>query len=148
VKNHAVVSFGSFAELDQHRFVHPRRAEIKARGKVFMKKALGLTGLEVSLNKFKPGAAVPFLHRHARHEELYLCLGGVGEMIVDGEVLRLEQGTAVRVAPAGARSIRNVSGEDFYYLCIQATDGSMTDDETITDGVPVEGPVAWPPATA
>jgi uncharacterized cupin superfamily protein len=146
VKNHSVHRFGSFAQLDEHRFTHPRMGDRKARGKVFMKQPLGLTGLEVSLNKFKPGWAMPFLHRHARHEELYLCLGGKGEMVVDGEVIPLEQGTAVRVAPEGARAIRNVSGDDFYYLCIQATAGTMTDAETITDGLPVDGPVPWPTA--
>lgn len=116
VKNYAVASFGPFAALDQHQWVHPRREGIKARGKVFLKKPLGLTGLEVSLNKYKPGAALPFLHKHARHEELYLCLGGKGEMVVDGDLIPLEEGTAVRVAPDGARAIRNVSGADFYWL--------------------------------
>lgn len=143
-KNHQVAHFGAFAQLDQHRFVHPRNAAIKAKGKVFMKEPLGLTGLEVSLTKFKPGWSLPFLHRHSKHEELYLCLGGKGQMVVDGEVIDLEQGSAVRVAPEGARSIRNVSGDDFVFLCIQATAGTMTDEETVTDGRPVDGPVPWP----
>jgi uncharacterized cupin superfamily protein len=143
VKNHQVHAFGPFARLDEQRWQHPT-LDLKARGKVFMKEKLGLTGLEVSLNKFRPGWGSPFLHKHARHEELYLCLGGKGEMIVDGEVIPLEQGTAVRVAPEGARAVRNVSGEDFFYLCIQATAGTMSDDETVTDGRPVMGPVPWP----
>src|SRR4051812_2636051 len=126
MKNHQVAKFGPFERLDEHRWVHPKLAGVKTRGKVFMKEALGLTGLEVSLNKAKPGYAVPFLHRHEKHEELYLCLGGKGEMVVDGEVIALEQGTAVRIAPEGKRSIRNVSGDDFYFLCIQATAGTMT----------------------
>ena len=139
MKNFQVASFGSFGQLEQHTFQHPRREGIKARGKVFLKKALGCTGLEVSLNKFKPGTAVPFLHKHERHEEVYLCLSGKGEMVIDGERVLLEQGTAVRVAPEGARAIRNTSGEDFVYLCIQATANSMCDEETVTDGRPAEG---------
>ncbi len=140
-KNHQVAIFGAFARLDEHRWVHP--LGLKARGKVFMKEALGLTGIEVSLNKFKPGWASPFLHRHTKHEELFLCLGGKGEMVVDREVIPLEQGTAVRVSPEGVRAIRNVSGDDFYYLCIQATAGSMPDEETVSDGQPVDGEIPW-----
>ncbi len=142
-KNHEVVSFGPWAKLDEHRWTHPRIEGLKARGKVFLKKPLGLTGIEASLNKFKPGWASPFLHHHSKHEELFLCLGGKGEMLVDGEVIPMEQGTAVRVAPAGVRAIRNVSGDDFYYLCIQATVDSMPDEETVSDGAP-DGPVTWP----
>ena len=130
-KNHAVANFGPWAKLDEHRWTHPRIEGLKARGKVFLKQPLGLTGIEASLNKFKPGWG-------------FLCLGGKGEMLVDGEVIPLEQGTAVRVSPEGVRAIRNVSGDDFYYLCIQATAGSMPDDETVSDGQPDGGPVPWP----
>lgn len=138
MKNWQVASFGPFAQLDRHLYEHPAR-KIKVGGKVFLKQPLGLTGLEVSINKFPKGRAVPFLHKHERHEELYLCVSGEGEMVVDGERVPMVEGTAIRVAPAGARAIRNVGDEDFVYLCIQAAAGSMTDDETITDGRPAEG---------
>src|SRR5439155_10773258 len=96
------VDFGAFADLKRFRFVHPT-APVKARGKVFLADFLGTKGLEVSVNSFPAGASMPFLHSHRENEELYLFLGGEGEMLVDGEVIPVKEGSAVRVKPAASR---------------------------------------------
>ncbi len=117
------------------------------RGKVFLKALLGLTGMEVSVTKLpaRPaGAAIPFLHRHRAHEELYVFTGGRGQMLVDGSVIDVEEGSVVRVAPGGARTIRALPGEELEYLCIQARQDSMPDAEAADDGEPLEEKPAWP----
>lgn len=137
------VDFGPFAELDRYRIEHPALKR-PAKGKVFLKQPLGLTSMEVSLNKLPAGVALPFLHRHRQHEELYLFVGGRGEMIVDGEVIPVGEGSAVRIATAGARALRASSDGPLHYICIQAKQGTLTDAETIKDGERVDGPVPWP----
>ena len=52
---------------------------------------------------------MPFLHSHRENEELYLFLGGEGEMVVDGEVIPVKEGSAVRVKPAASRAWRRSS---------------------------------------
>ncbi|MBI3724006.1 cupin domain-containing protein [bacterium] len=137
-----VVHMGPWEKLDQYELTHPRLKKT-VRGKAFLRERLGLTGMELSLNKFPPGRAVPFLHRHKAHEELYLFVRGKGEIQVDGTTIPVEEGTCVRIAPSGARSVRNNSREDLYYVCIQAKDGSLSETGG-SDGVPLEGEVKWP----
>ena len=81
--------------------------EIKIPGKVFGGQAVGATGGEFSFQVFAPGQETGFLHTHKNHEELYFFLKGKGEFQVDGNVFPVEEGSVVRVAPDGRRSVRN-----------------------------------------
>jgi mannose-6-phosphate isomerase-like protein (cupin superfamily) len=137
----SVVHSGPWAELD-HREFRPAGFPRGLFGKVFLKEDLGLTGMELSLNKIPPGRQSPFLHRHVEHEELYLIVRGQGQVQVDGEVLDVREGSAIRVAPEGVRALRNVGSEDLYYVCVQAKQGSLA-GTTISDGRRVEGPILW-----
>ena len=51
-------------------------------------------------------------HRHRTQEELYLVLSGKLQFKLDDEVLEVEGGTAVRVAPEVVRSVWNDEPED------------------------------------
>jgi len=144
MSNVSVVHSGPWAELDQTEFKPPGFSRGLA-GKKFLKDALELTAMELSLNKVPPGRQSPFLHRHVEHEELYLFVRGEGEMQVDGDVFDVREGTTVRVAPDGVRAVRNSGTEALYYVCIQAKAGSLT-GQTIADGRRVEGPIVWPAA--
>lgn len=108
-------------------------------GKLFLGKSLEFTGMEVSLNRFAPGQAVPFLHDHREHEEMYLFLKGQGQFRVDNEVFDVHPGTVVRVAPGGQRGWRNNGSEDLYCVVIQANRGSLTGQ----DGIRLEGDLNW-----
>lgn len=137
-RNFTAAQAGSFEALNAFSFPHPAFSR-EIEGKLFLKEALGLTGMEVSLNKLPPRAFVPFLHKHRQNEELYVFVRGQGEMLVDGEVVPVREGTVVRVAPDGARAWRNVSEtEDLYYLVIQARSGTMPAG-AISDGERLEG---------
>lgn len=137
------LELGRFDQLDRYELAHPLLKR-PAKGKVFLAGKLGLTGMEVSVNKLPAGKGVPFLHAHKTHEELYLFVKGRGQIQVDGRVLPVQEGTCVRVSPQGARALRNDSDQDLYFLCIQAREGSLGGVAAIDDGVPVPGPVEWP----
>jgi mannose-6-phosphate isomerase-like protein (cupin superfamily) len=138
----SVAHSGPWAELDRIEFRPPGFSRGLA-GKSFLKEALGLTGMELSLNKVPPGGQSPFLHRHTEHEELYLFVGGRGQVQVDGQVVDVREGSAVRVAPEGVRALRNTGTEPLYYVCVQSKAGGLA-VQTIADGRRVEGPIVWP----
>lgn len=116
--------------------------EVKIPGKVFGGAALGATGGEFSMQVFQPGTETGFLHTHKKHEELYFFLGGKGEFQVDGHVFPVEEGSVVRVAPDGKRSVRNNGTEALVMLCVQYRGNTFT-EEDVSDAVILNDPVKW-----
>jgi len=114
-------------------------------GKQFLRSELGLTGIELSLNSLEPGKAIPFLHGHHQNEELYLFLSGRGQMLLDDQVIEVEAGTAVRVAPPVLRAWRNTGSEALTCICIQAKQGSLV-QATAADGFISDAAPVWPAA--
>ena len=139
-RNFSLLRAGKWKDLRQVGFDHPLMGQVW--GKLFLKDRLKLTGMEVSFGVLRPGRGTPFLHSHRQNEELYIFIHGTGQMIVDGEVLEVCEGTAVRVAPDGVRAWRNNSDEDLHYIVVQAKAGTL-ENGTITDGVEVPGSPAW-----
>jgi len=112
-------------------------------GKLFLNSILGLTGMEVSVNCLAAGVAVPFYHKHTKHEELYLFLKGRGQFQVDEKIIEICEGTALRISPDGERTWRNNSKEDLFYIVIQATEFSIA-AKGIDDGYSDQRRVIWP----
>lgn len=137
--NFTVLKLGELAKLNQFIFSVPG---FSVEGKKFLKDDLGLTGMEVSLNKMPAGAGMPFHHRHQENEELYFFIRGKGQFQLDGETIDVSEGTAIRVAPSAARCWRNNSKEDLYYLVIQSKVNTMK-ATTGSDGVVLEDKVCW-----
>lgn len=140
-KHFAAAEAGAWKDLGGLGFVHPKLGPV--RGKVFLQRVLGLTSMEVSLNRLPAGAGLPFYHTHREHEELYVFVGGRGQFQVDDRTLDVREGSVIRVSPEGERTWRNNSTEDLYYIVVQARAGSITSDAT-ADGVGVQRPVVWP----
>jgi mannose-6-phosphate isomerase-like protein (cupin superfamily) len=69
----------------------------------FGRNALELEGGGFSYQRMAPNYELPFGHRHASHEEVYLVIAGSGRAKLDGEEHELKQWDAVRVPPAVAR---------------------------------------------
>ena len=67
--------------------------------------ALGSEHGALSYQRLAPGFRLPFGHRHARQEEIYVVVGGGGRMKVEDDVVELERWTAVRVAPGTVRAV-------------------------------------------
>jgi mannose-6-phosphate isomerase-like protein (cupin superfamily) len=64
-------------------------------------------------------------------------------MQIDDDVIPVSEGSAVRVASAGERCLRNTSAsEPLVYVCVQAKTGSL-EQWTYTDGVPSTRTAEW-----
>lgn len=141
--NYQVKQYGDLQAWAALSMMHPKLGKVP--GKQFLRSELGLTSLEVSLNSIGPGKGVPFLHAHRQNEELYLFLSGKGQMLLDGEVVEIRAGSAVRVSPPVMRSWRNTGDEPLVCICIQAREGTLA-QVTEKDGFLSEAAPAWPSA--
>lgn len=139
-KNFTAADFGSLGAISDYTL--QLAPEVKIEGKVFGGKALGATGADFSFQVFQPHTETGFLHTHKCHEELYFFLKGNGEYQVDGNVFAVKEGTVVRVAPDGVRSVRNNGDEPLIMLCVQYRGDTFTDADA-TDGVISSEPVKW-----
>ena len=136
----SAISVGKLSELGSYEL--QLGPGVKIPGKVFGGSAVGATGGEFSFQVFAPGTETGFLHTHKTHEELYFFLGGRGEFQVDGQVFPIGEGSVVRVAQAGRRSVRNNGAEPLVMLCVQYKADTFTADDA-ADGVILGDKVSW-----
>ena len=111
-------------------------AKVANEPRVELKEALNLTGCEVSINELPANTSVPFVHVHKQNEELYIITDGDGELFIDGEVIKVGKGDAVRIDPDGKRCFR-AGKNSIKMICIQTKRGSL-EQYTMTDGVIVD----------
>ncbi len=138
--NFTAVDFGKFENLGD--YVLQLGPDVKIPGKVFGGQAVGATGGEFSLQSFAPGIETGFLHTHKTHEELYFFLSGQGEFQVDGKTFAVGEGSVVRVAPEGRRSVRNTGEQPLVMLCVQYRGATFSADDA-ADGVILADKVEW-----
>jgi len=134
-KNFTAARIGKWTELDSYSFNHPNLNKLQY-GKLFLKHEIGLTGMEVSINKLAPGEQMAYSHKHKNNEELFVFLKGRGQFQIDNDVVDVSEGTVIRVAPDAIRTWVNNSDEDLYFIIIQGKAGSMNGEE-VFDGIPV-----------
>ncbi len=139
-RNFSAISVGKLSELNE--YVLQLGPDVKIPGKVFGGAALHATGGEFSFQVFQPGTETGFLHTHKVHEELYFFLSGQGEFQVDGQIIPVAEGSVVRVAPEGERSVRNNGTEPLVMLCVQYRGNTFTEADA-TDGNILQKPVKW-----
>lgn len=138
--NFSAANFGKLADIKD--YVLELDPEVKIPGKVFGGQAVDATGGEFSFQVFAPGQETGFLHTHKNHEELYFFLAGKGEFQVDGDVFPVKEGSVVRVAPEGRRSVRNNGIEPLVMLCVQYRGNTFTAEDA-ADGNILNEPVKW-----
>lgn len=139
-ENVTAVDFGKLSNLSE--YVLELSPDMKIPGKVFGGALVGATGGEFSFQSFAPGTETGFLHTHKNHEELYFFLRGNGEFQVDNQIFPVTEGSVVRVAPNGKRSIRNNGTEPLVMLCVQYRGNTFTNEDA-TDGVILNDKVQW-----
>lgn len=139
-RNFSAISVGKLSELNE--YVLQLGPDVKIPGKVFGGAALHATGGDFSFQMFQPGTETGFLHTHKVHEELYFFLSGQGEFQVDGQVIPVAEGSVVRVAPEGERSVRNNGTEPLVMLCVQYRGNTFTDADA-ADGNILQKSVVW-----
>lgn len=89
---------------------------------------LGLERSGLSYLRIAPGFRIPFGHRHAEQEEVYVLVDGAALLKLDDEVLELRPWDAVRIAPDTVRALEG--GPDGAVLILfgaPRTDGSDAD---------------------
>lgn len=138
--NFSAIDAGKLNELGD--YLLELGPEIKIPGKVFGGAAVGATGGEFSFQSFLPGTETGFLHTHKTHEELYFFLAGSGEFQVDDKVFPVTEGSVVRVAPAGRRSVRNNGTAPLVMLCVQYRGNTFTAEDA-ADGEILNEAVKW-----
>lgn len=138
--NFKAINVGKLNEVSD--YVLELGPDVKIPGKMFGGQALGATGGDFSFQVFQPGTETGFLHTHKTHEELYFFLSGEGQFQVDGEIFPVSEGSVVRVAPAGVRSVRNNGSTPLIMLCVQYKGDTFTADDA-ADGVILNEPVKW-----
>lgn len=138
--NFSAANIGKLSELND--YVLQLGPDVKIPGKVFGGAAIGATGGDFSFQVFQPGTETGFLHTHKQHEELYFFLSGQGEFQVDGQVISVGEGSVVRVAPDGRRSVRNNGTAPLVMLCVQYRGATFTEEDA-ADGVILNEAVTW-----
>jgi quercetin dioxygenase-like cupin family protein len=66
---------------------------------------LGAEQTGVTHFRLRPGKRSPFVHRHARAEEVYVILSGSGRIKLDDELREVRTLDAIRVAPEVTRAL-------------------------------------------
>jgi len=141
-QNYTAVNVGATDEVIQYEL--PLGPDMVIPGKVFVGQALGLTGADMSYQTLVPGQDGGFYHTHKTHEEVYIILKGKGEYQVDGQNIPIQEGSVIRVAPAGKRTIRNNGTENLTMICIQYKANSFAEgDSPMDDGVILQEPLKW-----
>ena len=101
------------------------KINIGNEGRTELHEALGLTGAEISVNRFPAGAGVPFVHAHKQNEEIYGILSGKGKVELDGEEIALSAGDWLKIAPAAKRRFSAADDEGITFVCIQVKENSL-----------------------
>jgi mannose-6-phosphate isomerase-like protein (cupin superfamily) len=76
----------------------------------FARKHLDSRDLGVSRWSYGPGVRTPVAHHHREQEEAYFVLSGSGRALLDGELVDLEEGDVLRVAPTVIRAFEGGDG--------------------------------------
>jgi quercetin dioxygenase-like cupin family protein len=69
----------------------------------FARADLGAENLGISYQRLEPDARMPFGHKHAKQEEVYVIVDGSGRVKLDDDVQDVRQWDAVRVGPETVR---------------------------------------------
>ena len=110
-KNYSITNIGALSGLSDKK-------------RVMFRDELGLSGCEISANSLAAGQSIPFVHTHKQNEEVYIILQGSGTFMVDDDEFTIQEGSFIKVAPAGKRVL--AAGEtELIYLCIQTQQGSL-----------------------
>lgn len=98
----------------------------------FARKPLESKMVAVSYQRLAPDTRIPFGHRHAGQEEIYVVLSGSGRAKLEDEIVELRQWDALRVDAETMRGVE--SGPDgIEVLAIGGPIGERNDAEMVND---------------
>jgi len=70
----------------------------------FARSELDAEHMGISYQRLAPNARLPFGHKHAKQEEIYVVVDGSGRVSLDDDVRDIREWDAVRVGPTTVRS--------------------------------------------
>lgn len=138
-KNYKAIDIGPLDQLSKYEFLHPKTGTL-VKGRLFIGEILHTTGAEVSFRELPPKTAIPFLHKHHKHEEIYIFLKGKGRFQVDDDVFEIQEGSIVKVSLDGNRIFSNNSETPMIYMVIQSHADTLA-GYNVSDGYRVEGEI-------
>lgn len=140
-KNYTAINVGEFKDIEEYSLIHPKlKTEVK--GKLFLKDPTKSTGTEISFSSIPPKSELPYFHIHTKDEETYIILKGHGFYQVDDDCFPIREGSVIRVAPEGVRSLCNTSENNMVYICIQSKENSL-EEYTTGDGKRIPFTPKW-----
>lgn len=98
----------------------------------FARDELALKRSGVSYQRLAPGFRVPFGHKHAEQEELYVILSGNGRLKLDDEIVDVRQWDVVRVPKETTRNFE--AGPDGLELLAFGAPNTGPQDAETTPG--------------
>jgi quercetin dioxygenase-like cupin family protein len=98
VADYTVLNLKRDVEDSGERFGYAPNMEAR-----FARTPLNLEKSGISYFKLAPGFRVPFGHRHAEQEEIYVVLSGTARVRLDDDVLELNEMDAVRIPVSTTR---------------------------------------------
>ncbi len=98
----------------------------------------------MTANALAPGEEAGYWHRHSRVEEVYIFLGGTGQMGLDDEVIDVKAGSVVRVGQNVWRTwrCRPDASEELRWICVRAGGEELPDFPNDGERGP-ERPMPW-----
>ncbi|MBK8806715.1 MAG: cupin domain-containing protein [Bacteroidales bacterium] len=137
--NYKAINIGNLNQLSDYSFVHPKLGHT-VENKLFIGELLKASGSEISFMELPAKTTINFLHKHKKHEEIYIFLKGTGQYQVDNDIFRITEGSIVRVSTNGSRTLSNDSESGMIYIVIQSTENSLT-GYNISDGYRIDGEI-------
>ena len=102
----------------------------------FLTEHLGSTQVAFTHRIMPPqsGGKGSYGHRHKTQEEIYFVISGTLQFKLEGDVVDVAAGTAVRVAPGVARSVWNEGPEDAELIIVSVrVEDARADAEVVQD---------------
>lgn len=98
------------------------------------------TAGEISINSLLPGIGMPFYPQHQGNEGANIFIQDKGQMQIDKEIIDVQEGSIVRIAPSGLRRIN--PSESMQYTVAQMRENSLRQYGFEDDIVPKQS-VTW-----
>jgi mannose-6-phosphate isomerase-like protein (cupin superfamily) len=130
--DYTAVNIGGIDEVKSYSLIHPVSGR-EIKGKVFLKEPTTATGTEISFTSLPPKTELGYFHIHNKDEETYIIIKGYGYYQVNEDCFPIKEGSVIRVAPEGVRSLCNTSDQEMVYICIQSKLNSL-EEHTTDDG--------------
>lgn len=116
-------------EVDDAASAFGLSPDLEAR---FARKPLESTKVAVSYQRLQPSFRIPFGHKHAAQEEIYIVLSGSATAKVEDETIELQQWDALRVDPDTMRGIE-AGPEGVEFIAVGGPVGDRNDAEIVND---------------